>query len=103
QTAAQLRAAYAAPDGTTVANSPVVQTGCPGAQDNGVTNIDAGHVVNGVPTINMANVGTALTLSGPGFGLPTVQLGPLSRGVTPSGGTWTQAFSPLDLDAILDG
>src|SRR4051794_21573747 len=57
QTAAQLRVAYDAGDGTTVANSPVPGTGCSPAQDNGVVNIDAAHVVNGVPLINIANAG----------------------------------------------
>jgi hypothetical protein len=103
QTAAQLSAAYAAADGTTVTNSPVVASGCAAPQDNGVVNIDAAHVVNGVPLINIANVGTPLDLSGPGFGTPTVSIGSRSSVVTTSGGTWTHTFSPVDLDAVADG
>jgi hypothetical protein len=81
--------------------------GCPAAafSTTAVTEVDPGHLVGGVPTINAAGAAQALTVQGPVGDAPvTVTLnGDPSPDVTQNGGTFTAHFPGSALAALDDG
>ena len=70
------------------------------------TAVDAGHLVAGVPTINVANAAQPMTVSGPVAADATALTATLGGATAPgalSGGTWSATFAPADLAAQPDG
>jgi hypothetical protein len=93
---------------------PGGSVGCPALAGNAVTSADTAHTFNGRPTINAANVNTALAISGVANGATAVSVTltdvnnktiTQSGTVTPATGTqsWTATFPAADLQTLADG
>ena len=86
--------------------TPPVATNCPAFNADGVTAFDAGHLINGAPVINAANVAAPLTSAGPtgaADGPMTASLGGTTANATATNHTWSAQFSPAQLAALPEG